>query len=516
VHDPPDTTSEFQIVNDFTGAQSVAMNNDHNLVREVFEEYITNEMPIRLLYITEDRGRMKFQLVDRFFIKEHFKSVPKEIHEEFRYKRLVDREEAVREKVKERLKYAIFSHRWLSEEPLYRDVSKEPMEIPAPEPGWKKLQEFCRKAMYGHRCKFAWSDTCCIDKTSSAELDESIRSMFHWYRNAHICIALLSETADLRALHMSQTGQSGAEIDAWFLRGWTLQELLAPSQIKFYGANWEPLSSLNPSNDRFSRDIMHPISRITRIPPNDLESFSPGTNRVPEKMLWASQRRTTRIEDIAYCLIGIFDISLIIAYGEGKRAFFRLMEEILKRYDRWDIFRWSGRCSRYNAALPEGPDCYPAGYSGMHVAHQKDASDVEQQNNAKYDIGDRLFTLTNHGLRIKVLLLPVHLAHTRDDAGRSRYLTFGDVERCKVPKVKHIGAKLKDGTNWAIGILDYWVGDASGFMERHKQNSFTAFLLSYDEDAPDRDRKWKKEMTEEIIKIHSPDFVDRKLTQLYL
>jgi hypothetical protein len=175
--------------------------NDHDLkdlVREVFDEYITNEIPIRLLYITEDHRQIKFELVDRIFIKEHFTSVPDKIYTEFCGKKLLDREDSIRAEVKKNLRYAIFSHRWLDKEPSYQDMSKEVQADPTP--GWKKLQEFCRKTLYDHRCRFAWCDTCCINKLSSAELDESIRSMFRWYRNSHTCIAFLPETADLEAL----------------------------------------------------------------------------------------------------------------------------------------------------------------------------------------------------------------------------------------------------------------------------------------------------------------------------
>ncbi|KAG1736192.1 hypothetical protein EDB19DRAFT_1878603, partial [Suillus lakei] len=164
--------------------------------------------------------------------------------------------------------------------------------------------------------------------------------MFRWYRNSHVCIAFLSETADLAALRIQEKGGiDEKEIDAWFVRGWTLQELLAPSQIKFYGKDWEPLIQ-GSTNDRDGKDIMGKISKLTDIGMDDLKSFTPGTDRVPEKLFWASRRGTTRTEDKAYCLIGIFDISLVITYGEGKRAFFRLMEEILKRYDKWDVFLW--------------------------------------------------------------------------------------------------------------------------------------------------------------------------------
>jgi hypothetical protein len=329
--------------------------------------------------------------------------------------------------------------------------------------------------------------------------------MFRWYRNSHICVALLSETEDLQAL------QSGRKIDPWFLRGWTLQELLAPSQIKFYGKNWEPLISLHTCyNDRFSEKIMQEISRITHIPWKDLKSFNPGTNRVPEKMLWASKRRTTRIEDIAYCLIGIFDVSLMIAYGEGNRAFFRLMEEILKRYDKWDVFLWNGHCSHYNAALPNAPHCYP----GYPKTTQDHVIKEEERNDVECDIGDRLFELTNHGLRISVLKLGIELRDTKY-VDKSKCLKFRSSEdKFAELEVKHIGEKRRYDTKWAIGILDYWVTkDGRGFVDSRRE-PFTAFLLSYDSKSPDA--RWKKEMTEDIIKIQVLDYELDYLSRLFL
>jgi hypothetical protein len=511
------------VVDNCIGASRAADNNFKDLVEEVFDEYIANEIPIRLIHISKDDQGLNFRLVERNFVKERFKSVPDEIHREFRNKIFVDREGSIRERVKEKLKYAIFSHRWLFSEPSYQDMSTEPMRVRVdPEPKWKKLQEFCRKAKDDHGCEFAWSDTCCIDKTRSAELDESIRSMFRWYRNSHICIAHLSETANLEALERQQRGEKGggAKVDTWFTRGWTLQELLAPPQIKFYGRNWEPLVPLDHSkSDRFSDTIMQKIHKITHIALGDLKSFKPGTNRVPEKMLWASKRRTTRTEDMAYSLIGIFDVSLMIAYGEGNRAFFRLMEEIIKRYDKWDVFLWSGQCSHYNAALPYAPCCYPMGYQEMVVKRPSKADNEEESNTAKCDIGDRLFALTNHGLRIKILLLPVELHHTKDESHNSRYLTFWQPLFDDNVVVRHIGAEREPHTIWALAILDYWVNDSwKGFIENSKaeKGSFTAFLLSKDESHAAPDVRWKKEMTEEVIKIQPNEHYTNTLVQLYL
>ncbi|KAG2035498.1 hypothetical protein BDR03DRAFT_962414 [Suillus americanus] len=500
-----------------------------NLVEEVFHEYITNEMPIRLLHITKDSGRMTVQLVDRDFVRAHFKEkrVPDNIYADFAEKMDVDgeeREDRIRERVKKELKYVILSHRWLpgNQEPLYHQVPEGPTEVPVGRgPGWRKLQNFCRTAKDIHNCEFAWSDTCCIDKRSSSELDESIRSMFRWYRNSHVCTAFLSETADLAALQLQEKGKSGEKaVDTWFERGWTLQELIAPLHIKFYGANWKPLiqGSTNDRNNRDSKVIMEKISTLTDVHMDDLESFTPGIDRVPEKMLWASRRRTSRTEDMAYSLIGIFDISLMVVYGEGNRAFFRLMEEVIKRYDKWDVFLWSGRCSRYNAALPDDPRCYAAG------CIKKLRNSVDRA--ASYEFGDRRFALTNHGLEIWVLLLEVDVEDTSEELADSRCLSFKH-DHFKA-KVRHIGPKPHDRT-WAIGVLDYSVDGEGGFIDRlpesqcnvSRESPFTAFLLSSSNKHASTHipatTKWKKEMTKEVVRIHSlRDHVEERLTLLYL
>ncbi|KAH7883418.1 hypothetical protein F5I97DRAFT_1939187 [Phlebopus sp. FC_14] len=237
------------------------------------------------------------------------------------------------------LKYAILSHRWLREgEPTYDDVSKGEQWMT--ESGYDKFLRFCEKA-HEYGCALAWSDTCCIDKSSSTQLEEAIRSMFRWYRDAHICIAYLADVLALEGLHK----------DVWFTRGWTLQELLAPRAIRFYGKDWKPLGQLEGKNDKEDEQILIELSRVTDIPIPDLQNFSPGTNRVQEKMVWASKRRTTRVEDTAYSLIGIFDVSMQVAYGEGDWAFHRLMEVIIQRCDEWGILAWAGPPSTHSSSV---------------------------------------------------------------------------------------------------------------------------------------------------------------------
>ncbi|KAF9237744.1 heterokaryon incompatibility protein-domain-containing protein, partial [Melanogaster broomeanus] len=230
-----------------------------------------------------------------------------------------ERECAIGSSLRNVTKYAILSHRWLNDgEPSFRDMLQKKR---LSGPGHDKLMRFCQIANH-HKCIFAWSDTCCINKESSTELEEAIRSMFRWYSNAYVCIAYLADSSS----------PEDFKKDAWFTRGWTLQELLAPKVVRFFGVGWQHLG------DRDNIEIGDLISSVTNIPVVDLQRFSPGRDRVHEKMRWAARRKTTRVEDVAYCLLGIFDVSLTVAYGEGKRAWTRLMEAIMQSCNEWQVF----------------------------------------------------------------------------------------------------------------------------------------------------------------------------------
>ncbi|KAK3943598.1 hypothetical protein QBC46DRAFT_420065 [Diplogelasinospora grovesii] len=152
-----------------------------------------------------------------------------------------------------------------------------------------------------HGYEYIWIDTCCIDKSSSAELSEAINSMFKWYETSGLCLVFLADFTESSGLDPDSLSKS-----RWFTRGWTLQELLAPPEVKFYDFNWTFVG------DRSIRSI--------------LSDFSIGT-----RMNWDSDRRTTREEDTSYSLLGIFDVNMPLMYGEGgSKAFRRLRNEIIR------------------------------------------------------------------------------------------------------------------------------------------------------------------------------------------
>ena len=171
--------------------------------------------------------------------------------------------------------------------------------------GLPKIELACKQAV-DRGIRFVWIDTCCINKTSSAELSEAINSMFCWYQKAAVCYAYLSDVDDLGP----RFGES-----KWFTRGWTLQELLAPSRVVFYSSNWTELGE--------KTTMASILSTITRIDYFVLRGETP-LHPVARQMSWAARRETTRSEDIAYSLMGIFDVNMPMLYGGGSKAFIRL------------------------------------------------------------------------------------------------------------------------------------------------------------------------------------------------
>jgi hypothetical protein len=164
--------------------------------------------------------------------------------------------------------------------------------------------------------------SCCIDKTSTAELSEAINSMFLWYRKATTCYAYLSDVRELTELAQSR----------WFTRGWTLQELLAPAVVRFYSEHWNFLGS--------KLELRRQLQKVTGILQEVLIGGELNAISVARRMSWAANRQTTRTEDLAYCMMGIFDINMPLLYGEGKRSFIRLQEEIMKISDDHSLFAW--------------------------------------------------------------------------------------------------------------------------------------------------------------------------------
>jgi len=220
-------------------------------------------------------------------------------------------------------KYAILSHRWEAGEVTFKDLTDGTSKGKA---GYGKIQ-FCGEQARHDKLEYFWVDTCCIDKSSSAELSEAINSMFRWYREAARCYVYLSDVskADQKASDTSAgcSWESAFRASKWFTRGWTLQELLAPRLVEFYSREGKSLGD--------KRTLEQQIHEITRVPALALRENCLSHFDVNERFSWAKSRQTTRGEDKAYSLFGIFDVQMPLLYGEGAvKAFQRLREVVDK------------------------------------------------------------------------------------------------------------------------------------------------------------------------------------------
>ena len=228
--------------------------------------------------------------------------------------------------------YAILSHTWEQDEVLLEDMLQPNHEIAlANKAGYKKIKDSCQRA---RRDGYAWIwiDTCCIDKTSSAELSEAINSMYQWYARSCVCYAYLSDVSPLRHDDDDQAIKSSLYESRWFKRGWTLQELIAPKYVEFYANDWSEIGTKS--------SLRSCLAEITSINPKVLQGCSISSCSIAERMAWAEYRETTRVEDVAYCLLGIFDINMPLLYGEGRKAFKRLQYEILQQHEDLTLLAW--------------------------------------------------------------------------------------------------------------------------------------------------------------------------------
>ncbi|KAF3004593.1 hypothetical protein E8E14_006516 [Neopestalotiopsis sp. 37M] len=259
--------------------------------------------------------------------------------------------------------YAILSHTWgrqmkegtsswggEDDEILFADVGHKDTSEKKPD-AWRKIEKACQAAQK-QGCDYLWVDTCCFNKESSAELDESINAMFAWYQQSKVCLVYL---ADFQVDSVDEQGKAELKKCRWFQRGWTLQELIAPETVEFYNQDWKKVGS------RIDLvDILHEITEIDRDALTGERSCLSFT--VAERMKWAAHRETKRPEDRAYSLLGLFGVQMSLIYGVGgKAAFRRLQVEIIQNTTDMTVFAWSPdkdtkETSEFCSMLADSPD----------------------------------------------------------------------------------------------------------------------------------------------------------------
>lgn len=220
-------------------------------------------------------------------------------------------------------KYAILSHTWGEEEVTFQDLANG---TGTNKTGYDKIR-FCARQAAENSLQYFWVDTCCIDKSSSTELQEAINSMFRWYRDAVKCYVYLSDVSlppfDHAAVDFTKAWELQFRKSRWFTRGWTLQELIAPASVEFYSKEGKLLG------DKVSLEQV--ICQITGIPVKAFQGSPLSDFDVPQRMAWANTRQTTREEDSVYSLLGIFGVHMPLIYGERREySLRRLHDEINK------------------------------------------------------------------------------------------------------------------------------------------------------------------------------------------
>ncbi|KAK5083333.1 hypothetical protein LTR70_008170 [Exophiala xenobiotica] len=273
------------------------------------------------------------------------------------------------------VRYCTLSHRWLpgDEELLFQEVD----DISASyKQGAVKIRSACSIAL-DNGYDYIWIDTCCIDKTSSAALSEVINSMYRYYELGKVCLAYIADArlGDEKSFVRSE----------WFNRSWTLQELLAPPEVVFYDMQWEPMGT------RTSLNLQ--ISTATGIDQSALDGGAPERFSVAERMSWAAERNASRVEDIAYSLMGLFDVNMPMLYGEGAKAFIRLQEEIIKGSNDQTLVAWSG-----------GPDATP---SGLLASSPQDFRLSRRMRPSSLGAIPSSILLTPKGIELDVSKIPV-------------------------------------------------------------------------------------------------------------
>lgn len=298
--------------------------------------------------------------------------------------------------------YCVLSHTWGQDEVLFQDFG-DPSTAER-KAGFSKIERCCDKGAQ-RGIGWAWVDTCCINKSSSAELSEAINSMFVWYKNSEICFAYLSDIPHTPGADY-KSGEPYEELfeSRWFTRGWTLQEMLAPDKLILCDSEWNDIGT--------KEGLSKTLSEISGIDKAYLLGEDLSLASIAQRMSWAASRETTRTEDIAYCLMGIFDVNMPLLYGEGPKAFIRLQEEIIKESTDQSLFAW--KAPNDSASSGRGTSLVDPDRPKLRGILARSPSEfILSSNIVPTNISplSEPFSMTNNGLRIQLPLKPSPVGH---------------------------------------------------------------------------------------------------------
>ncbi|KAF8127576.1 hypothetical protein EV363DRAFT_1433463 [Boletus edulis] len=251
----------------------------------------------------------------------------------------------IEHEVRQYFRYVMLSHRLEDNEPVFDKVIHVAVYDLERFPTHDKLQTFC-KIVQDAGFNWAWSNTCCIDRSDHFVLQEALVAMFEWYQGCAMMIVFL------RGVRSSS--QRGALVKSiWNTRAWTLQEYIAAKVVHFYTEDWTPYLNLELPNHKESPEVISEMEQATGLSEEQFMALRPGLTSIREKLRLASTRETTLVEDAAYSLLGIFSVtSLETIYGEGEVSLGRLLAHVLTGSGDVSILAWTGKFGSFNSCLP--------------------------------------------------------------------------------------------------------------------------------------------------------------------
>jgi hypothetical protein len=305
-------------------------------IRKIVQQ-ITRHLPLVLINTTTGRLHNRAEQASAFESQPMFKELVSSMTTRIDYVR-------IKREVRQFFRYVMLSHKWEENEPLFRQVIHIAVYDLDTSPTHDKLQTFC-KIVRDAGFDWAWSDTCCIDKSDHFVLQEALVSMFKWYKGSALTIVFLRGVRSL-----SRRGALMRSI--WNTRAWTLQEYIAANVVHFYTEDWTLYMNLDIPNHKESPEIISEMEEATRVSARTLMVLRPGSDDIREKLCLAARRETTIGEDAAYSLLGIFSMSLPVVYGEGDHALGRLLSLLLTSSGDTSILAWTGKFGSFNSCLP--------------------------------------------------------------------------------------------------------------------------------------------------------------------
>ncbi|KAF8129810.1 hypothetical protein EV363DRAFT_1417516 [Boletus edulis] len=381
----------------------------------------------------------------------------------------------IKREVRQHFQYVMLSHKWEDNEPSFQQVVHIAVHDLETSPTHDKLQTFCN-IVRGAGFNWAWSDTCCIDKSDHVVLQEALIAMFRWYQGSAMVIVFLRGVRP-----SSPHGALAGSI--WNTRAWTLQEYIAAKVIRFYTEDWTLYRDLDVPNHKESPEIISEMEQATGVSAQLLKALRPGLSSIREKLRLASPRGTMRVEDAAYSLLGIFSaIGIPAIYGEGEASLGRLLANVLTRSGDVSILAWTGESNRFNSCLP----AHITVFNGPATSHLPlPPPDSEMQSivtrlrppSFDLDIALRLYDRLNElptprfaesrmTLPCIAFQLPPFLAH-RTALGRvyrTNTIPFGVLEI----RTKHDLSRMKSlylVHPWLDTLLQHTIMHSTGFIE---------------------------------------------------